>query len=341
MKAIVYTRYGSPEVLQFGDVAQPVPAAHEALVRVKAASVNKGDWHLLHGEPFLVRPGAGLRRPKHTILGADVAGVVVAVGSDVTRLRPGDEVFGDLSADGRGGFAEYVAAPAAALALKPANVTFAHAAAVPTAAVTALQGLRSHGQVQPGERVLINGASGGVGTFAVQIARALGAEVTAVASTRKLEMARKLGADQVIDYTRDDFTQSGARYDVIFDTVGNRTVAEYRQALAPTGRFVTTNFLPALVVLGPWLAMRGGQRMTNMLAKPDRQDLEFIAALMAAGDVVPVIDRCYALDEVADALRYVGAGHASGKVIITMAGADDGNMQDDRVRYPGEIAIAV
>lgn len=340
MKAIVYTSYGPPDVLQRKDAEQPVPGAHEVLVQVEAAAVNKGDWHLLHGEPFLVRPGAGLRRPRHTILGADVAGVVVAVGEGVERLQPGDAVFGDISASGRGGFAEYVAAPETALALKPANVTFAHAAAAPTAGVTALQGLRSHGQVQPGQRVLINGASGGVGTFAVQIAKALGAEVTAVCSTRKVALARQLGADHVVDYTREDFTQSGERYDAIFDTVGNRTIAEYRQALAPTGRFVTTNFLPALVLLGPWLAMRGGQRMTNMMAKPDRQDLELLASLMAAGEVVPVIDRCYALDEVAAALRYVGAGHANGKVVITVAEAAGNGMHDARVRHQEEMAIA-
>ena len=316
MKAMVYRSYGSPDVLEFTTMAEPAPRDGEVLIEVRAASVNKGDWHLLHGEPFLVRPSAGLRRPKHPILGADVAGEVVAVGRGVTRFQPGDAVFGDLSATGRGGFAEYVAAPEAALACKPAGVSFTDAAATPTAGVTALQGLRTHGRIQPGQQVLINGASGGVGTFAVQIARALGATVTAVCGTRNVEQARRLGAETVIDYTQEDFTQSGQRYDLIFDTVGNRSVAEYRQVLAPQGRFVTTTFLPALALLGPWLAWRGGPSMQNMMAKPNRDDLAFLAGLLDAGKLTPVIDRCYPLAEVPAALRYIGEGHARGKVVI-------------------------
>ena len=316
MKAIVYRTYGSPEVLDYTTMAEPTPKDDEVLIHVRAASVNKGDWHLLHGEPFLVRPSAGLRRPKHPILGADVAGEVVAVGRAVTRFQPGDAVFGDLSASGRGGFAEYVAAPADVLARKPAAIPFTAAAATPTAGVTALQGLRTHGRIEPGRRVLINGASGGVGTFAVQIARALGATVTAVCSTRNVEQARRLGADHVIDYTQEDFTQGGQRFDLIFDTVGNRSVAEYRQVLAPQGRFVTTAFLPALALLGPWLALRGGPAMQNMLAKPNRADLDFLAGLLEAGKLAPVIDRCYPLAEAPAALHYVGAGHARGKVVI-------------------------
>ncbi len=322
MKAMVYRTYGSPDVLEFTTLADPTPKDGEVLVRVRAASVNKGDWHLLHGEPFLVRPSAGLRRPKHPILGADVAGEVVAVGRAVTRFQPGDAVFGDLSASGRGGFAEFVAAPQAALAIKPPAVSFADAAATPTAGVTALQGLRTHGRIQPGQHVLINGASGGVGTFAVQIARALGATVTAVCSARNAEQARRLGAHHIIDYTQEDFTHSGQRFDLIFDTVGNRSVAEYRQVLAPQGRFVTTAFLPALALLGPWLAWRGGPSMQNMLASPNRADLEFLAGLLDARTLVPVIDRCYPLAEVPAALRYVGDGHARGKVVIVPAAGD-------------------
>ena len=322
MKAIVYRTYGSPDVLEFTTLAEPTPKPDEVLIRVVASSINQGDWHLLHGEPLLVRPSAGLWRPKHPILGADVAGVVVAVGRAVTRFEPGDAVFGDLSASGRGGFAEYVAAPEDALALKPAAVPFADAAATPTAGVTALQGLRTHGRLAPGQQVLVNGASGGVGTFAVQIAATLGATVTAVCSTRNVAQARRLGADTVIDYTQEDFTQGGQRYDLIFDTVGNRSVAEYRQVLAPQGRFVTTTFLPALALRGPWLARRGGPSMQNMMAKPDRDDLAFLAGLLEERRLTPVIDRCYPLDETADALRYVGAGHARGKVIVVPEGAD-------------------
>lgn len=316
MKAIVYRTYGSPDVLEHTTTAEPTPAANEVLIRVRATSVNKGDWHLLQGEPFLVRPSAGLRRPKHPILGADVAGEVIAVGKAVEHFQPGDVVFGDLSAAGRGGFAEYAAAPAAILACKPASVSFTDAAATPTAGVTALQGLRTYGHIQPGQQVLINGASGGVGAFAVQIARVLGATVTAVCSTRNVEQAHRLGADHVIDYTQEDFTRGGQRYDLIFDTVGNRSVAEIRQVLAPHGRFVTTAFLPALVLLGPWLAWRGGPFMQNMMARPNRDDLAFLADLLDAGKLTPVIDRCYPLAEVPAALRYVGAGHARGKVII-------------------------
>ncbi len=219
---------------------------------------------------------------------------------------------------GRGGFAEYVAAPESALALKPANLSFAEAAAVPMTAVTALQGLRDKGQIQPGQQVLINGASGGVGTFAVQIAKALGGEVTAVVSTRKMEMVRAIGADHVIDYTQEDFTQNGQQYDLIFDTVGNHSVAEYKRVLKANGRFVTAAFLPSLVILGPWLSMTEGKKMSNMLAKPNQNDLVFMKQLLESGKVVPVIDKCYPLSEAPEALRYLGEGHARGKVVVTM-----------------------
>ena len=318
MQAMTHTRYGSPDVLHLADVPTPTPKADEVLVQVHAAGVNPADWHLLHGQPFMVRFSSGLRRPKHPIPGADMAGVVAAVGKDVTRFRPGDAVFGDLSNVGRGAFAEYAAVPADALAAMPSGLTFAQAAAVPMAAVTALQGLRDHGRIEAGQQVLINGASGGVGTFAVQIAKAFDATVTGVASTRKLEMARALGADHVVDYTQEDFTQSGRRYDLIFDTVANHAVDAYRAVLNPSGRFVTTGFLPALALPGP-LRGTGGHTMVNMMAQPNPADLDFLAEWLESGQVTPVLDRTFPLTELADALRYVGEGHAKGKVVIAVA----------------------
>ncbi len=311
MKAVVHTKYGSPDVLQMVEVDIPTPKADELLVKIAATAVNQADNHLLSG---MLRFRTGLFKPKHPILGSDIAGRVLAVGAGVTRFQVGDAVFGDLSGYGRGGFAEYVAAPESALVLKPTNVSFAAAAAVPMTAVTALQGLRNYGNIQPGQQVLINGASGGVGTFAVQIARALGGEVTAVVSTRKIEMARSIGADHIIDYTQEDFSQMGQRYNLIFDTVGNRSVAEYEQVLKGNGRFVTTAFLPTLL----WRRRRGSKKMVNMMAHPNKDDLLFLADLLADGRVVPVVDRCFHLAEVPAALRYLGEGHAKGKVIITM-----------------------
>ena len=321
MQAMTHTRYGSPDVLHLADVPTPTPKADEVLVQVHAAGVNPADWHLLHGQPFMVRFSSGLRRPKHPIPGADMAGVVAAVGKDVTRFRPGDAVFGDLSNVGRGAFAEYAAVPADALAAMPSGLTFAQAAAVPMAAVTALQGLRDHGQIQSGQQVLINGASGGVGTFAVQIAKAYGATVTGVASTRKLEMVRALGADLVVDYTQEDFTRSDRRYDLIFDTVANHSVDAYRAVLTPSGRFVTTGFLPALALPGP-LRSTGGHTMVNMMARPNAADLVFLAKWLETGQVTPVLDRTFPLADLADALRYVGEGHAKGKVVIEIAGEE-------------------
>ncbi len=244
--------------------------------------------------------------------------MVEAVGANVTQFQVGDAVFGDLSGHGRGGFAEYVAAPETAVAPKPANISFAQAAAVPMTAVTALQGLRDKGHIQAGQKVLINGASGGVGTFAVQIAGALGAEVTAVVSTRKMEMVRAIGADHIIDYTQEDFSQNGQQYHLIFDTAGSRSVAAYKRALKPEGHFVTSAFLPALFLLGPWTAMTGGPKMSNMLARPNKDDLVFLTALLQADTIVPVIDKCYPLREAPEALQYLGEGHAEGKAIITM-----------------------
>ncbi|MBK8900237.1 MAG: NAD(P)-dependent alcohol dehydrogenase [Anaerolineaceae bacterium] len=321
MKAIIHTKYGTPDVLQLTEVAKPTPKAEDVLVKVVATAVNQADNHLLSG---MMRFSSGLFKPKHRILGSDIAGHVEAVGQNVTQFQPGDAVFGDLSGHGRGGFAEYVAAPETAVAPKPANISFAQAAAVPMTAVTALQGLRDKGEIQAGQKVLINGASGGVGTFAVQIARALGAEVTAVVSTRKMDMVRSMGADHIIDYTQEDFTQTGEQYDLIFDTVGNRSVAEYKRTLKPKGRFVTTAFLPSLVIQGPWLSLTEGKKMDNLMAKPNQKDLDVMRNLLETNQVIPIIDRCYPLSDVPEALRYLEEGHAKGKAIIMMPDSSAG-----------------
>ncbi|MBK8904462.1 MAG: NAD(P)-dependent alcohol dehydrogenase [Anaerolineaceae bacterium] len=321
MKAIVHTKYGSPDVLRLTDVEKPSPRADEVLVKVAAAAVNQADNHLLSGT---MRFSTGLLKPKHQILGSDIAGRVEAVGTNVKQFQVGDAVFGDLSGHRRGGFAEYVTAPESALALKPVNISFADAAAVPMTAVTALQGLRDKGHIRPEQQVLINGASGGVGTFAVQIAKALGSEVTAVVSTRKMDMVCSIGADYIIDYTKEDFTQTGEQYDLIFDTVGNRSVAEYKRALQPQGRFVTTAFLPSLVIQGPWLSLTEGKKMHNMMAKPNQKDLDVMRDLLETNQVTPIIDSCYPLSDVPEALRYLGEGHAKGKAIITMSASSAG-----------------
>jgi NADPH:quinone reductase-like Zn-dependent oxidoreductase len=322
MKAMVYETYGSPDVLQFKEVAKPAPQDNEVLVQVHAASVNAADLHFLRATPFLMRLWSGLLKPKHPILGAAIAGQVEAVGRNVKQFQPGDEVFGDLSECGRGGFAEYVCASEDALALKPANVTFEQAAAVPLAAVTALQSLRTKGHLQAGQQVLIHGASGGVGTFAVQIAKAFGAEVTAVCSTRNVDAARSMGADHVIDYTQEDFTHNRQQYDLIVAANGNRSISEYKRALRPNGTYVMTGGSEKQVfqamLLGPWISMTGTKKMGNLMAKPNTQDLGFVKELLEAGKLVPVIERRYPLRETADALRYLEEGHARGKVVITM-----------------------
>lgn len=323
MKAIVSAKYGSPDVLEFKEVAKPTPQDDEVLVKIYAAGVNAADWRWLRGDPLVGRLMYGLLKPKNPILGADIAGVVETVGKNVTAFRPGDEVFGDISAGGFGGFAEYVCARADALALKPANLTFEQAAAVPMAAVTALQGLRTTGKIQAGQKVLVNGASGGVGTFAVQIAKSFGAEVTAVVSTRNVAQARSLGADHVIDYTQEDFTLNGQQYDLILAANGYQSISAYKRALSPTGMYVMTGGSNAQMIqamlLGPWLFRSGDQKMGNGGAGPNQKDLAYLRDLLAAGKVVPVIDRCYPLSQVPDAIRYVEEGHARGKVIITIA----------------------
>jgi NADPH:quinone reductase-like Zn-dependent oxidoreductase len=321
MQAMIYTEYGSPDVLKLAEVAAPTPGDDDVLIHIYAASLNAGDRILLRGDPFMVRFTAGLRKPKHQILGADVAGRVAAVGCNVTQFQVGDAVFGDLSDSGYGAFAEYVAAPAHAVALKPARMTFAEAAAVPSAAITALQGLRDQAQIQPGQRVLINGASGSVGTYALQIAKALGAEVTAVCSTQHVDRVRSLGADHVIDYRLEDYTQNH-QYDVILDAAAYRSLAENQRALAPKGVYVLVGgsggrFLEAMV-LGPWRSKKTGQRFRTFVKHPTQQDLMFVKELLEAQSIAPVIDRCYPLGEAAEALRYLGTHQARGKIVITM-----------------------
>ncbi len=325
MKAMVNTQYGSPDVLQLKEIEKPTPQDNEVLVKVHAASVNAADWHLLRGKPFLMRlMGFGLLKPKNKILGSAMAGRVEAVGRNVKQLQPGDELFGDLTRCGWGAFAEYVCASEEAFALKPANVTFEEAAAVPLAAVTALQGLRAKGQIQPGQKVLIYGASGGVGTFAVQIAKSFGAEVTGVCSTRNVDMVRSIGADRVIDYTQEDFTKNGQRYDFIFAVNGYHSIFDYKRALSPKGVYVmiggSNAHLFQAMLLGPLISMTGRQKMGSMgVAKPNQKDLVFMKELLEAGKVVPVIDRRYPLSETAEAIRYLEKGHAQGKVVITVA----------------------
>jgi NADPH:quinone reductase-like Zn-dependent oxidoreductase len=319
MKAIVYTRYGPPDVLHLEEIERPVPKDDEVLVRVHAASVNAYDWHMMRAKPFLVRlMGVGFLRPKNRILGADMAGRVEEVGREVKQFGPGDEVFGTVS----GGFAEYVCAPETALASKPANLSFEEAAAVPMAAITALQALRDRGQIQRGQKVLINGASGGVGTFAVQIAKSFGAEVTAVCSTKNLDKARTIGADKVIDYTREDFTKSGQRYDLILAANGYHSILAYRRSLSPGGTYVNAAGSMAqlfqVMLLGPLLSMTGSRKMRGFVAKRNQKDLAFMKELLEAGRVVPVIERRYSLGQAAEAVRYVEEGHARGKIVITL-----------------------
>ena len=323
MKAIVYTQYGSPDVLQLQEVARPLPEKGELLVKVHATGLNAADRLGLSGQPFIARLAmGGLRRPKHTILGADVAGGVEAVGSGVTTFRPGDAVFGDISGAGFGGLAEYVCAPEGVWALKPEGVSFEQAAATPMAAVTALQGLRDKGQLRAGQRVLIHGASGGVGTFAVQIAAALRGEVTAVCSARNADMVRALGATHVIDYAREDFARNGPRYDLILAANGHRPIGDYRRALAPGGVYVVSGGSMTQIfqgiLLGPVLSRFGDKRMGNLAAMPNVDDLATVGEWLEKGTIRPVIDRCYPLEKTAEAFRYLEQEHARGKVVITV-----------------------
>ena len=323
MKAIVHEKYGASDVLQLKEVERPTPGDDEVLVEVRAASLNAYDWHFLRADIFLIRlMGGGLLKPRNTRLGADIAGRVEAVGRNIQQFKPGDEVFGDIGSFGHGGFAEYVSVPERALTLKPANLSFQEAAAVPMAALTALQGLRDAGHLQPGQKVLIQGASGGVGTFALQIARWLGAEVTAVCSPRNLDMARALGADHVIDYTKEDFTQNKQRYDLILAVNGYHPLSAYRRALAPRGIYVMAGGSPAQIfqamLLGPMLSSAGGRKFGGLTTRLNQMDMSLLKELLEAGKVIPVIDGCYPLSETAEAFRYFEKVHARGKVVITM-----------------------
>lgn len=322
MKAAIYERYGPPDVVQITDVEKPVPNDGEVLIKVRAASVNPYDWHFMRGLPYVLRLVAGMRKPKDTRLGTDVAGQVEAIGRNVTRFSPGGEVFGTC----RGAFAPYARASESTLVTKPKNVTFEQAASAPIAALTALQGLRDKGHIQPGQKVLINGAAGGVGTFAVQIAKSFGADVTGVCSTRNVEMVRSIGANQVVDYTHEDFTQSGRRYDIILDAVGNHSLSACRRVLNAKGILVMAGGTAGRWMIGPLthgvtagvVSRFTSQNMVGILAKPNKGDLTILGELMATGKVTPVIDRRYSLREVPEAIRYLEAGHAQGKVVISL-----------------------
>jgi NADPH:quinone reductase-like Zn-dependent oxidoreductase len=323
MKAVVYYRYGSPDVLKCEEIEKPTAGDNEVLIKVCAASVNPLDWHFMRGTPYVLRIMAGLRRPKLTRLGVDVAGQVEAVGRNVTQFKPGHEVFGSC----RGAFAEYVCTSESALVMKPDNATFEQAASVPVAAFTALQGLRDEGRIQPGQKVLINGAAGGVGTFALQIAKSFGAEVTGVCSTRNVNMVRSLGADRVIDYTQEDFTKSGQRYDLFFDCVGNHSLSACRRVLNPKGIYIPVGGTGGRWMIGPLarsiaalvLSRFVSQKLVIFfLAKPSKEDLTIMQELMKAGKVTPVIDKRYSLSEVPEAIRYLEQGHARGKIVITV-----------------------
>ena len=336
MKAAVYTSYGPPDVVQIQDVEKPVPKDNEVLIAVCAASVNPLDGGVMKGRPYIARLMTGLRAPNVTRVGVDVAGQVEAVGRHVTQFKPGDAVFGacvrDPHASGvnvwvcQGAFAEYACVPESAVVMKPDNLTFEQAASVPVAAFTALQGLRDKGQIQSGQAVLINGAAGGVGTFAVQIAKAFGAEVTGVCSTRHVDLVRSLGADQVIDYTQEEFTKRGQRYDLMFDCVGNHSLSACRRVLKPQGRLIMVGDrssrgmmgLLARLITALVMSRFVSQKLVTFLARPNQEDLIIMHNLLKAGKVTPVIDRCYRLSEVPEALRSLEAGHAQGKIVITV-----------------------
>jgi NADPH:quinone reductase-like Zn-dependent oxidoreductase len=321
MQAIAHTHYGPPDLLELKEIEKPAPQESQVLVKVHAASINAGDYRVMRADPFFIRLVAGgLRRPKDPRFGSDVAGRVEAVGDNVRQFRPGDEVFGCAA----GSLAEYVLAKETYLAMKPANQTFEEAAAVPVAALTALQGLRDAGQIQSGQKVLIQGASGGVGVFAVQLAKVFGAEVTAVCSTRNLDVARSLGADHVVDYTKEDFTRGQERYDLVFAVNGYHSLSDYKRALNPQGTYICAGgtmpqFFQA-ILLGPLMSKSGDKKLGTMgIAKVIQKDLVYLGELLEAGKIVPVIDRTYPLNQVPEAIRYIEEKHAQGKVVITVA----------------------
>ena len=317
MKAMVYTKFGPPDVLQLREVEKPFPKDNELLIKVHAASANAYDWRHLRADPFLIRlMGAGLLKPKHKILGADIAGLVESVGANVKQFQPGDEVFGD---GGYGGFAEYVCVDENRFVLKPADLTFEEAAAVPMAALTALQGLRDKGLIQAGQKILINGASGGVGTFAVQIAKSFDTEVTGVCSTTKTDLVRSIGADHVIDYAQEDVTKNGQRYDLIFDVAAYRSISEYKRILSSGGIYVLAGGSIARIFQLMLKSMTGVKNMRLVVANVNQKDLLIIRELLRAGKVRSIIDKRYPLSETAEALRYLEEGHARGKVVISVS----------------------
>lgn len=323
MKAIVYTKYGLPDVLQLTKVDKPIPKEDEVLIKIYAASVNSWDWDQLNGKHFIVRLIGGLRKPRHKILGADIAGRVETVGSNVTQFQPSDEVFGDIAGCGFGGFAEYVSVPEKLLAKKSPHMSFEQSAALPQAGLLALQGLRYKGTIKQGQEILINGAGGGVGTIALQYAKSLGAVVTCVDKAEKFEMLRSLGADHLIDYTKENYTRNGLQYDRILDVIAHRSVSDYKRALKPGGTFVMIGgsmggLLLQLLLLWPILSLFTSKKLGLMGYKPNRKDLDFLNQLFEEGKLVPVIDKSYPLQEVPAALQYLGDGHAKGKIVITI-----------------------
>ena len=323
MKAVVFEKYGTPDVLELKAVEKPTPKADEVLIKVQATAVNPLDWHRLRADPFLVRFSEGLSKPKNIFIGADIAGVVEAVGKNVTQFQPGDAVYGEI---GAGGLAEYACAAEKVIAPKPANISFVEAAAVPVAAFTALQSLRDHGQLQAGQTVLINGASGGIGTYAVQIAKAMGAEVTAVCSGRNVDLVRSIGADHVIDYTQEELTQCGQQFDLILDNVGNLSVSNYKRLLNDNGTAVVAGFTTMgrmfqVMVVGGLSSRFGNKKIGSMLAQPTQADLLALNALLETGQVKSVIDKCYPFAESAEAIRYLENGRARGKVVVVIEGS--------------------
>jgi NADPH:quinone reductase-like Zn-dependent oxidoreductase len=317
MKAFTREKYGPPETLRMAEVEKPAPNADEVLVKVLGISVNPADWHSMRGKPLFSRATLGLRRPKHRILGVDIAGQVVAVGNGVTQFKPGDEIYANLLDHGYGGFAEYVSVPVDVSSSKPANLSFEEAAAVPMAAVTALQGLQYHGAIRPEQKILINGASGGVGTFAVQIAKSYGSEVTGVTSTRNLDLVGSLGVDYIVDYAKTDFLGDGRRYDLILDTIGNRSVPDLRRGLAEGGKVAVVGFTSVPKLIG--VSLRGGKDIAMVSAHAASKDLELLSELIQAGKVRPQIDRQYPFAEIPAAIAYLEQGHARGKVVVGVA----------------------
>ncbi len=316
MKAVVYEKYGPPEVHQIKEISKPIPNENEILVKIHASAINSSDSTLTRGKPFLGRLWQGFLKPKNKTLGSDIAGQVEAVGRNIKEFKPGDEVFGDIGDVGFGGFAEYITIPEKTIVLKPTNLTFKEAASIPQASVVALQGLRNHGQIKKGQKVLINGASSGIGIFAVQIAKYFGAEVTGVCSTKKIDMIHSIGADNVIDYAKEDFTKSGQHYDLIFDLHVSHSISEYKRALTPHGTYIACDFNPTSIFLGPIISLFGSKRVKSYMAKLNKKDLSYIRQLIESGKIKPIIDRCYSLNQIAEAINYYEEKHTKGKIVI-------------------------